>query len=475
MTKSAELAGQMRRMIETGDLGFGEKLASVRELARARRISITTVIEAYRELEATDLIEARARSGYYVTFDQSRSGDRRAQRRAARGPVGLQTYRDLMPELLAEGDRVGRVLRLGVASLQGSLLPQELLAQLTRKILRTGGLRILEYTDPMGLPSLRRRIAALMMDRGVAGVADDVIVTSGCQEALWIALHSVCRPGDAIAMESPCYPGVIKAMQLMGLKAVEIPTTPVGLDLKALEHALRKHKLAACYVMPNCANPTGLVYAEETKQQLCALAARHGLPIIEDGANGDLYYAGSPLSALKHYDQSGLVLFCSSFSKSVAPAFRVGWIAPGRFAKRALELKYAISMGTPTLQQLVIDRFISEGHYKRGLATARRVLAATMGQLLRCIDEGFPAGATYHRPYGGMCAWIALPAGVDSERLRRLALERGVSIASGRMFSPSSAYADHIRLGWGGAWTAQVEAATRAVGSIARSVRNEGR
>jgi DNA-binding transcriptional MocR family regulator len=470
MTKSADLAGQMRRMIETGALGFGEKLPSVRELARARRISITTVIEAYRELEATDLVEARARSGYYVKFDQSRSSDLRAKRRAPRGPVGLQTYRDLMPELLAEGDRVGRVLRLGVASCDSSLLPHVLLAQLTRKILRTVGPRIFEYADPIGLPSLRRRIAALMMDRGVVAAADDVIVTSGCQEALWIALHSVCRPGDAIAIESPCYPGVIKAMQLMGLKAVEIPTTFAGLDLQALEHALRRHKLAACYVMPNCANPTGLVYAEETKQRLCELAARHELPIIEDGANGDLHYAASSLSALKHYDQSDLVLFCSSFSKTVAPAFRTGWIAPGRFAKRAMELKYAISMGTPTLQQLVIDRFISEGHYKRGLATARRVLAATMGQLLRCVDEGFPAGATCHRPYGGMCAWIALPAGVDSERLRRLALERGVSIASGRMFSPSGAYADHIRLGWGGAWTERVETAARAVGSIAKAL-----
>ena len=470
MTKSAELSVQMRRMIESGSLGFGEKLPSVRELARARRISITTVIEAYRELEATDLIEARARSGYYVKFDQSRSSNIRAQRRAPRGPVGLQTYRDLMPELLAARDRDGRVLRLGVASLESSLLPQVLLGQLTRKILRKAGPRIFEYADPIGLPSLRRRIAALMMERSVVTAPGDVIVTSGCQEALWIALQSVCRPGDAIAIESPCYPGVIKAMQLMGLKAVEIPTTSAGLDLTALEGALRKHKLAACYVMPNCANPTGLVYAEETKQQLCELAARHKLPIIEDSANADLYYAASPLSALKHYDQSDLVLFCSSFSKTVAPAFRTGWIAPGRFATRALEFKYAISMGTPTLQQLVIDRFIAEGHYKRGLATARRVLAATMGQMLRCIDERFPAGTTCHRPYGGMCAWIALPAGVDSERLRRMALERGVSIASGRMFSPSSAYANHIRLGWGGAWTKQVEAAARTVGSIAQAL-----
>jgi DNA-binding transcriptional MocR family regulator len=173
---------------------------------------------------------------------------------------------------------------------------------------------------------------------------------------------------------------------------------------------------------------------------------------------------------LKHYDQSNLVLFCSSFSKTVAPAFRTGWIAPGRFAKRALEIKYAISMGTPTLQQLVIDHFISEGHYKRALATSRRVRAATMSQMLRCIDEGFPTGATCRRPYGGMCAWIALPAGVDSERLRRLALERGVSIAPARMFSPSCAYVSHIRLGWGGAWTEQVEAAARAVGSIAQAL-----
>ena len=465
MKKFAALSGEMRRMIETGGLRYGEKLPSVRMIARARRLSMTTVVAAYRELEAIDLIEARPRSGYYVKFDASPSRGPMPRLRLA--PKGLGTYRDLMPELLAEADQGSRVLRLGVASIEDDLLPRESLARLTRQILRTPGTQAFEYADPMGLPSLRKRVGALMMDRGVAVAAGDVIVTSGCQEALWIALQSVCKPGDAVAIESPSYPGVIKSMQLMGLKAVEIPTTPAGLHLEALEGALRKHKIAACYVMPNCANPSGLVYSEETKQQLCELAARHDLPIIEDSANGDLYYGASALPSLKRYDQSDLVLFCSSFSKTVAPAFRVGWIVPGRFAKRAMELKYAVSLGTPALQQMVINRFIAEGSFKRGLLRARRVLATTIGQMLRCVDECFPHGTVSQRPFGGMCAWIRLPPGVDSDRLRLLAIERNISIASGRMFSPSGAYADHIRLGWGGFWTKRAEAGVRAVGAIA--------
>src|SRR6185437_3746085 len=307
-------------------------------------------------------------------------------------------------------------------------------------------------------------------DRGVAVAASDVIVTSGCQEALWIALQSVCRPGDAVAMESPCYPGAIKIMQLMGLKAVEIPTTPSGLDLEALAGALRKHRIAACYVMPNCANPTGSVYSEETKQRLCELAARHDLPIIEDSANGDLYFGASPLPSLKRYDQSERVLFCSSFSKTVAPAFRVGWILPGRFAKKAMELKYAVSLGTPALQQMVIDRFISEGSFKRGLLQARRVLAATIGQMLRCVEECFPPGTVSHRPLGRMCASIGLPPGLDGDRLRLMALEKGVSLASGRMFSPSGAYPNYIRLGWGGVWSKRAEAGLRTVGAVAHEL-----
>jgi DNA-binding transcriptional MocR family regulator len=415
-----------------------------------------------------DLIEARPRSGYYVKFDASLSRVPRPRLRFA--PKGLETYRDLMPELLAEADQGSRVLRLGVASIENSLLPRESLARLTRQVLRTAGTQAFEYADPMGLRSLRKRVATLMMDRGVAVSAGNAIVTSGCQEALWIALQSVCKPGDAVAIESPSYPGVIKSMQLMGLKAVEIPTTPTGLHLDTLEDALRKHKIAACYVMPNCANPTGLVYSEETKQQLCELAARHDLPIIEDSANGDLYYGASPLPALKRYDQSDLVLFCSSFSKTVAPAFRVGWIVPGRFAKRAMELKYAVSLGTPVLQQMVVNRFISEGSFKRGLLRARRVLATTLGQMLRCVDECFPPGTLSQRPLGGMCAWIGLPAGVDSDRLRLMALEKSISIASGRMFSPSGAYNNHIRLGWGGVWTKRAEAGVRAVGAIAHDL-----
>src|SRR5579863_454836 len=468
MHKFAALSGEMRRMIETGGLRFGEKLPSVRALARTRRLSITTVVEAYRELEAMDLVEARPRSGYYAKFDAPQS--RPPRLRIRRAPMGLQTYHDLMPELLAEADQDGRLLRLGVASIGSSLLPREPLARLTRQILRISGTQAFEYSDPMGLLSLRRRIGALMIDRGVAVTAGDVIITSGCQEALWIALQSICRPGEAVAIESPCYPGVIKMMQLMGLKAVEIPTTPAGLHLDALESALRKHRVAACYVMPNCANPTGLVYSEETKRQLCELASRHELPILEDGANGDLYYGAAPLPSLKRYDHSNLVVFCSSFSKTVAPAFRVGWIIPGRFAKRAIELKYGVSMGTPVLQQLVINRFISEGSFRRGLLRARRVLATTIGQMLRCVAEYFPAGTISHAPFGGMCAWIGLPPAVDSERLRRMALKKGISIASGRMFSPSNAYANHIRLGWGGVWTARAEAGVHAVGSIAHAL-----
>ena len=468
MNKFAALSGEMRRMIETGGLRYGEKLPSVRMTARSRRLSMTTVVAAYRELEVFDLIEARPSSGYYVKFDASLSRIPRPRLRFA--PKGLETYRDLMPELLAEAEQGNRVLRLGVASIENSLLPRESLARLTRQILRTTGTQAFEYADPMGLPSLRKRIATLMMDRGAAVGAGDAVVTSGCQEAWWIALQRVCKPGDAVALESPAYPGVIKIMQLMGLKAVEIPATPAGLHLDTLEDALRKHKIAACYVMPNCANPTGMVYSEETKQQLCELAARHDLPIIEDSANGDLYYGASPLPALKRYDQSDLVLFCSSFSKTVAPAFRVGWIVPGRFTNRAMELKYAVSLGTPVLQQLVVNRFISEGSFKRGLLKARRVLATTLGQMLRCVDECFPPGTVSQRPLGGMCAWIGLPAGVDSDRLRLMALEKSISIASGRMFSPSGAYTNHIRLGWGGVWTKRAEAGVRALGAIAHDL-----
>ncbi len=465
MNKFAALSSEMRRMIETGGLRYGEKLPSMRMIARSRRLSMTTVIAAYRELEAIDLIEARPRSGYYVKFDPSLSlGPKRRVRLA---PKGLKTYRDLMPDLLAETDQGSRVLRLGVASIESSLLPREPLARLTRQVLRTTGTQAFEYADPIGLPSLRRRVATLMMDRGVAVAASDPIVTSGCQEALWIALQSVCKPGDTVAIESPSYPGAIKIMQLMGLKAVEIPVKPAGLHLDALEDALRKHKIAACYVMPNCANPTGWVYSEETKQQLCELAARRDLPIIEDCANADLYYGASALPALKRYDRSGLVLFCSSFSKTVAPALRVGWMVPGRFAERALELKYAVSLGTPVLQQLVVDRFISEGSYKRGLLRARRVLATTLGQMLRWVDECFPPGTVSQRPFGGMCAWIGLPPGVDSDRLRLIALEKSISVAPGRMFSPSGAYTNHIRLGWGGVWTKRAEAGVRALGAIA--------
>jgi DNA-binding transcriptional MocR family regulator len=475
LTKTAELSADLRQMIDTGTLSLGERLPSVRELARVRRLSVTTVVQAYRELEALDVVEARLRSGYYVKFDSRNAIRSTPRRRLTPAPAGLQDYYDLMPELLAEAGREGRVLRLGVASLEGDLLPQKVLAQLTRKVLRTRGARLLGYADPIGLEALRKRIARLVIEHGISISADDIVVTSGCQEALSIALLCLCRPGDVVAVQSPCYPGVLKAMQVMGLRAVEVPTIPAGLDLDALEAAIRKNKVRACYVMPNCANPTGLIYSEDTKRGLCKLAAQYDLPVIEDSANADLHFGFSPLSALKHYDAGGLVLYCASFSKTVAPAFRVGWLIAGRFARQAEQLKYALSIGVPLLQQVVIERFIAEGGYRRSVSHARPVLAATMSQLLRCVEEGFPAGTDWHRPYGGMCAWIRLPPAVDGERLRRQALDVGVSIAPGRMFSPFGVYRNHIRLGWGGKWTDRAATGTLAVGSIARSLSGEKR
>lgn len=327
------------------------------------------------------------------------------------------------------------------------------------------------YALPPGREELRRQIARHILNWGCNLTAGDLVVTNGCMEAVNLCLRAVANPGNVVALESPTYFGLLQIIESLGMKALEIPTHPRnGISLEALALACERERVKACLVMTNISNPLGSLMPDAAKKQLVRLLAERGIPLIEDLVYGDLNFGSAAPRAAKAYDRQGMVMLCSSFSKTLAPGFRVGWVAPGRYRTQVEALKFVNSVGTPELLQLTIAEFLKNGGYDRQLRFLRRAFATRVEQTQRAVCEHFPEGTRVTSPAGGFMLWVELPRGADSLELYERAMQEDISIAPGPMFSASGRYRNCLRLNCGCTRTPEVERALARVGEIARKL-----
>jgi len=288
-------------------------------------------------------------------------------------------------------------------------------------------------------------------------------------EALNLCLRAVGKPGDIIAIESPTFYGTLQAIESLGMKALEIPTDPRdGIIIEALSSSLRRHPVKACLLVPNFNNPLGSCVPDNNKKKLVTLLARREIPLIEDDIYGDLCFGPSRPKAAKAYDTEGLVLLCSSFSKTLAPGFRVGWTAPGRFKSQVERLKFMTSMACTTTPQIAVAEFLRNGGYDRHLRTIRKNLAMQVQRMTDAIARYFPERTKVTRPQGGLALWVELPRWINSLELHREALQQHISIAPGPIFSAKQRYKNFIRLSCGEPWTDNIERAMETLGNLAR-------
>jgi DNA-binding transcriptional MocR family regulator len=457
-------ARRLAALIDGGTFKPGDRLPSVRALARNERVSISTVLEAYRLLEDGGKIAARPKSGYYV---QATNGARALEPRSSH-PTGRPTKVSIaeLVMMLIRDTRNPALIPLGAAIPDPSLLPTARLHAIAAGIARRHPARATAYEVPPGSTALRIQIARRALTAGVALAPEDIVITSGGQEAMHIALRAVCRPGDLVAIESPTYFGILQAIETLGLRAVEIPTHPrTGMDLGALATALDRNPIKACLVIPSFSNPLGSVMPVEAKQALVALCAKRDLPLIECDIYGELPHAGDRPPAAKAFDQKGLVLHYSSYSKVLDPGFRVGWIAPGRYRSAVEREKLVTNIATATLPQLALAEFMAGASYERHLRHVRRVYARNVAAMAHAIATWFPPGTRVTRPTGGFVLWVELPAHVDSLALYERALRAGISVAPGPIFSAKQGYRNCIRLN-AARFTDQVERAVATLGRL---------
>jgi DNA-binding transcriptional MocR family regulator len=463
------LADDLAGLVATGTLKVGDRLPSVRRLSRQRGVSISTVLQAYLQLESRGVVETRPQSGHYVRAARLvPTPEPRPPRSTAQAT--RVTVSDLVARVYGAAREPGMVL-LGAAHMSPALLPTDAINRRLAAVARTAGGAGIGYDIPPGLPALRRQVARRAAESGVAATADDVVTTFGTMEALHLCLRAVTVAGDTIAIESPGYYGVLQLIESLGLRALEIPAHPgTGVDLDALGAALRPHKVKACLLATNFANPLGTLMSDDAKQALVRLLAQHEIPLIEDDIYGDLHHDGTRPRPAKAFDRQGLVMLCASFSKTLAPGYRVGYTLPGRFRERVERLKFAQTLGTATLPQMAIADFLENGGYERHLRRLRRALAEQVARTSAAISASFPAGTRLSRPRGGYVLWVEMPPGKNALTLHARAHERGISIAPGPIFSAKPRFSNCLRISAGFPWSDTIERSVAVLGQIASAL-----
>lgn len=464
-----ELAGFITGLIGRGTLPPGSRVPSLREISRQRRTSVTTALQAYRLLEERGLIEARPQSGFYVAKAPLSIGAPAMSRPPAR-PVEVSAPAVMLKLLEHASDP--KLVPLGCAIPSPQLLASSRLDRCLARAARVKGVKHNVYTPPRGDLSLRRQIARRALRAGHALSPDDVLITCGCTEALALALRAVTQPGDTVAIESPTYFGLLQVLRSLGLKALELPTDArTGVDIEALRAACRVHAISACVLASSFSNPLGCTISEARKLEILALLAQHRVPLIEDDIYGDIGFAAERPRPFIALDRHHNTIYCSSFSKTLAPGYRIGWVATGEgFMARVIEGKVASTLCGPVLPQLALADFLSSGGYDHHLRRIRRVFQETLHRMLTAIEQSFPAGTKVSQPAGGFVLWLELPKPVDTRQLFVQALERGICFAPGVVFSASGRYAQCLRLSGGYGFSPRIDKGVRALGAMASSV-----
>lgn len=462
------LAADLSGIIAAGNLRPGERLPSVRRLSRERRLSVSTVLQALRQLESSGLVEARPQSGYFVRHAPAR----RAQPHVRSTPeeaVPVDVSQRLM-RVLQTGIKPG-VAPLGAALPSSTLLPLAALQRLYGGVVRRNP-QLLEGGSHINMDEAALVRQLVMRSVGWAGplAAREFVITNSCTEALAICLRAVTRPGDTVAVESPAYYLMLQLLEILGLKALEMPTDPrTGLSIEALELATRDGQVAACLLVPNASNPLGSIMPDEHKRRLAKLTAERGVAVIEDDIYGDLYFGSTPPSTIKAFDKAGNVMLCSSFSKCLSPALRIGFVAAGRYRRQVALQKTVTSGGTNPVTQHVLAEYLESGSYDRHMRGLRRSYEHQADAMRAAVARHFPAATRITQPEGGFVLWVELPDDIDTTALYDRAIAAGVAYVPGELFSASGMYRNCLRLNCGNPHTPEIEDAVRRLGALMAS------
>lgn len=452
--------------IKSGVYVTGDKLPSLRTVCDEFGVSMNTSVQAYLELEKSGLIISRPQSGFYVTFKSGRLKPPKVSR-----PIispGSESVGGLIAKVYQSlNDKEVTRFSLGVP--ENELLP---IAKLNKSLVEAmrslsgGGTA---YDEIQGNYKLRRDIAKYAYNWGGSLSADDIVTTFGAMNSIALALMSLTERGDIIAVESPVYFGILQLAESLGLQVLELPTHPrTGIDPDALKAVVQKIKV--CLLVSNFNNPLGSCMPDEHKRGVVQLLSENGVPLIEDDLYGDVYFGSTRPRPCKAFDEAGIVLWCGSVSKTLAPGYRVGWIAPGQFKEKIIHQKLIHTVSTTSLTQEAIANFLEVGKFEQHLRYLRNHLHGNSLQFIRAISDYFPEEIRVTDPQGGFMLWLELDKKINTVELYERAMRQNISIAPGRMFSLQEQFTNCVRLSYGQVWNEKIEDKLRVLGQITKGM-----
>ncbi|MEO8763333.1 MAG: PLP-dependent aminotransferase family protein [Ginsengibacter sp.] len=464
-----QVSNGIEKMIAEEVLGIGDKLPSVRVLSAEYGISMGTAFQAYYHLEARGLIESRPKSGYYVRFNHRRFPE--LPEPVQPDPLSHDvTVKEMISSIYSDIVATGG-MNFALAVPDPSLLPAAKINKSVVYALRNTKVHCINYEHPQGNIELRNEIAKLAFNWGGKVKPGEVIVTTGCLEAITMCLKAVTKYGDTVAVECPNYFGIYQAIESLGLKVVEILSDPVtGIDLVDLQKAIKKFPIKACVVIPNFNNPLGSCMPDENKKKLTEIITLHNIPLIEDDIYGELYFGRNRPGTCKYFDKKGLVMHCSSLSKSLCPGYRIGWTIPGKFFEQVNQIKRIHNISCPTITQAAMAHFLKNGRYEYHLKNLRKALHTQSLRYVQAIIKYFPADTKVSRPHGGFILWLELNKNINAFRLRSEAMKQNISIVPGRIFSSGNNYSNCVRISFGKPWNDDVDYGLMLLGKLIKKM-----
>jgi 2-aminoadipate transaminase len=431
----------IRAKIESGEIETGARLPPTRELAGSLGLNRTTISAAYELLESEGFVRGHVGRGSFAS-------------RPASSPISFSSSR---PSEL--------------------LFPMaEFRATCTEVIQSEDAQTILQLGSPSGYGPLRRYLLDEARLEGTAGDGDDILITSGCQQAYDLLQRVLAPNGETVLIEDPVIPGLRNVFQRTGGRLVGIPVGPTGIDLEALRQAMRREQPKLVVVTPNFQNPTGATLPMASRRTLLEIVTASGAMLVESDIYGALRYEGDPLPTLKQLDPTGGAILLRSFSKLAFPGLRVGWvIAPRPIVERLTEAKQWSDLHTDQLSQAVLFRFAQSGrldrHREHMLQAGRERLRAAIA----ACEKHLPPGAEFTRPSGGMNLWVRLPEPLDAGELLAAAEREGVSYLPGKYFGVSKVEPGGLRISFAGLAPDRIAAGMATLGRVFRTAQERAR
>lgn len=466
-----QIAVQVRQLIRNGALKIGDRLPPNRSLAKSLGVNRSTVATAYDELLADGLIVSRIGSGTFVAAAPVQPS---AKEIAVTPSIAPLNWEAVLPELrldewLANRDAAQRAdcVAFTHALPAPELFPLDEFRRSVERVLRREGRNLLQLGASCGYESLQQYLLQQLALCGIRATEQEILLTSGCQQALDLLRQVLLEPGDEVVIENPTYPGAISLFCQSQYKFISVPVGAQGIDLDALEDVLRRRRPKLIYIVPTFQNPTGVTMDLAARRRLIELAAQYRVPLVEDEIYRDLRYDGAALPSLKALDPYGVVIYLNSVSKIGFPGLRVGWmVAPRLLIQHLMALKQRSDLHGNLLAQAALADFARHGLLSKHIQRCRRSYAQRRDAMLEALRKFFPHESNWTAPEGGMAIWVQLPEGVNADDLLSQARTQGVYFTPGSRFYASGARANTLRLSFSMLTATQIETGVKALGKL---------